>query len=492
MLKTLVINGKTLDNLYLEGDLPVSFFDVSTEYQETSHLDRAIFQNRARNSGDFELNLAYVNEKEKLSKFEIAQKVIRFINHNEEVEIAISGEKWFWKGRIDGPFEIDLHDGQVAFFSVKVVLLDNAKYSVDTYKNTAYTDAVTTVNNGTLDTPFILEAVALKESPFFMVSDKDDNHFFIGEDSEEVDIKNYSPPIIKSEFLSTSGFSRMSSTENIPDRYLGGTTGASFKQNPQSWGLNLSSVSQNRGWRGGALSKTYDRSVQDFKATFKVNVRQNNKGTGKIGHFIYDDKGKLIFSMGYQNVTSSKDAGRIVFLAYNEQGDERLLWGPQLTRALKKVRILTIYFTLIRKGNTLTMRYWCYNDEDKRGRVPSTVLRDQKKTYKDNGKIYNRKIANSRFGIFRGNANHRDLRHLGTYIYELLEKPKGSADMIIQQGDTVILNTETGDILVNEEPVMSEKSFSSRYFTLPPGTNELLITPTNTFDTTVYWRDKYY
>src|SRR5699024_11441113 len=95
-----------------------------------------------------------------------------FINHNEEVEIAISGEKWFWKGRIDGPFEIDLHDGQVAFFSINVVLLDNAKYSVDTYKNTAYTDAVTTVNNGTLDTPFILEAVALKESPFFMVSDR--------------------------------------------------------------------------------------------------------------------------------------------------------------------------------------------------------------------------------------------------------------------------------------------------------------------------------
>src|SRR5699024_6635706 len=215
-----------------------------------------------------------------------------------------------------------------------------------------------------------------------------------------------------------------------------------FTQNPQTWGLNLGSVSQNRGWRGGALSKTYDRSVQDFKATFKVNVRQKNKGTGKIGHFIYDDKGKLIFSMGYQNVTSSKDAGRIVFLAYNEQGDERLLWGPQLTRALKRVRILTIYFTLIRKGNTLTMRYWCYNDEDK---------------------IYERKIANSRFGIVRGNANHRDLRHLGTYIYELLERPKGSADMIIQQGDTVILNTETGDILVNEEPVTSEKSFSSRY-----------------------------
>lgn len=284
----------------------------------------------------------------------------------------------------------------------------------------------------------------------------------------------------------------MSSTENIPDRYLGGTTGASFTQNPQTWGLNLGSVSQNKGWRGGALTKTYDRSVQDFKATFKVNVRQNNKGTGKIGHFIYDDKGKLMFSMGYQNVTSSKDAGRIVFLAYNEQGDEKLLWGPQLTRALKKVRILTIYFNLTRKGNTLTMRYWCYNDEDKRGRVPSAVLRDQKKTYKDNGKIYNRKIANSRFGIFRGNANHRDLRHLGTYIYELLDKPKGSADMIIQKGDTVILNTETGDILVNEEPVMSEKSFSSRYFTLPPGTNSLLITPTNTFDTTVYWRDKYY
>lgn len=492
MLKTLVINGKTLDNLYLEGDLPVSFFDVSTEYQETSHLDRAIFQNRARNSGSFELDLAYVNEKEKLSKFEIAQKIIKFINYNEEVEIAISGEKWFWKGRIDGPFEIDLHDGQVAFFSVKVVLLDNAKYSVDTYKNTAYTDSVTTVNQGTLDTPFRLVATALKNSSFFMVSDKDENHFFIGDDNEDSQVKDYSPPILVDEFRSKSGFSIMSASESIPDRYLGGDTGAIFDQNPETWSLNLKSVKQNKGWRGGALSKTYNKPIQNFKATFKINVNHKNKGTGKVGHFIYDDRGKLMFSMGYQNVTSSKDAGRIVFLAYNEQGDEKLLWGPQMPTHLKKIRRLTVYFTLERIGTTLKMRYWCYDDEDEKGRNPSTILRDVKHSFFDGGKIYQRRAANSRFGIFRGNADHRRLTLLGTFIYELLDKPKGASDLLIRQGDEIMLNTETGDILINGEPKTSEKSFSSRYFTLPPGTNNLLITPTNTFDTTVYWRDKYY
>lgn len=492
-----MINGKTLDNLYLEGDLPVSFFDVSTEYQETSHLDRAIFQNRARNSGSFELDLAYVNEKEKLSKFEIAQKIIEFINHNEEVRIAISGEKWFWKGRIDGPFEIDLHDGQVAFLSIKVVLLDNAKYSINTYKNTALTDAVTTINQGTLDTPFILEAVALKNSPFFMVSDRDDNHFFIGEDSEDVVVKNYRPTVLADEFRTLSGFSRMASTESIPDRYLGGTAGASFIQNPETWQLNQSSVTQASGWRGGAYSKTFPKAVGDFQFTFKVNVRQtgkNAKGSGKIGQFIYDDKGKLMFSVGYQNVTTNKDSGRILFMAYNEQGDEKMLWGPQVTSALKRISVLTIYFKVIRQGDRITMRYWCYDNDvtDKHGRTPSTVLRDVTRVYSDKGKFYQRKASNTKIGIFRGNGNHRDLRALGTYIYELLPKPKGASDMIIQQGDTVTLNTETGDILINEEPVMSEKSFSSRYFTLPPGTNNLLITPANTFDTTVYWRDKYY
>lgn len=106
MLRTLIINGEKLDNLYLNGDLPVAFYGVSTNFQETSHLDRAIYQNRSRSQDSFELNMAYVNEKEKLSKFDIAQKVIKFINHNEECEIAISGEEWFWKGYIDGPFEI--------------------------------------------------------------------------------------------------------------------------------------------------------------------------------------------------------------------------------------------------------------------------------------------------------------------------------------------------------------------------------------------------
>lgn len=495
MLRTLIINGKKLDNLYLNGDLPVAFYGVGTNFQETSHLDRAIYQNRSRNQDSFELNMAYINEKEKLSKFDIAQKVIKFINHNEECEIAISGEKWFWKGYIDGPFEIDLHDSQVAFFTITVVLLDNAKYSTDTYTNTAVSDAVTVLNNGTLETPFILEAVALKNSPFFMVSDRDDNHFFIGEDSEDVEVKNYRPTILADEFRSLSGYSRMASTESIPDRYLGGTVGASFIQNPETWQLNQSNVAQTSGWRGGAYSKTFPRAVGDFEFTFKVNVRQTGKnasGSGKIGQFIYDDKGKLMFSVGYQNVTTSKDSGRILFMAYNEQGDERMLWGPQVTSALKRVSVLTIYFRVTRQGDRITMRYWCYDDTNKKGRIPSTVLRDVKRVYNDKGKFYQRKASNTKIGIFRGNGNHRDLRALGTYIYELLPKPKGASDMIIKKGDEVILNTETGDILVNGEPMMAHKSFSSRYFKLPSGLQDLLITPTQTFDTKVYWRDKYY
>lgn len=492
MIKTLIINGKKLDNLYLEGELVVPFFGKKTNYQSTSHLDRAFFENRSRESVEIPLKCAYVNEKENLSKFEIAQKVVEFINHNEESEIQISGEDWFWKGYVDGPFEIELYNGPVAYFTLNIVLLENSKYSLDSFRNTAISDSITTLNNGTMETPFIVEATALKDSPYFMVSDQDDNHFIIGEDSEEVVVKNYSPSVITSEFRDKKGFVMMGSTESIPDRYLGGTTGASFIQNPETWSLDQATVKQTSGWRGGALSYTFDRKVQNFQTTAKFNIDQKTMGSGKIGQFIYDENGKLMFSMGYQNVHTSKDSGRLLFMAYNEQGDEKVMWGPQIPAKLKKVKILTVYMRIVRKGNKITLRYWCYDDTNVKGRIPSTVLTDISRTYNDAGKFYQRPASNSRFGIFRGNGKHRGMRLLGVYTYELLDKPKGSSDMIIRQGDIIVLNTDAGYITVNGAPMVSEKSFSSSYFDLKTGLTNLLISPQETFDTTVYWRDRYY
>ena len=489
--RKLEINGETLPNLYVGGELELPFYNEETETLKVPGRPGGLFKDRLTDDYKHTLTLVYRNRKEQLTAEEIGNKVVRFIDKGLS-EIRITDQEWLWYGYVDGPFNISVDTNGFAEFDINITLIDPYRYSKDTYKNTALKDSISVVNNGTANTPFILEATALKDSPYFMVTDVENNHFMIGEDSEDVTVKNYSPKLLTNEFRDKLGFSRAGETESIPDRYLGGTLGAAFRQNPDSWVLDLNTVKQKTGWRGGALSRSFDRTAQNFRTTFKVNIDQRKAGSGKIGQFIYDENNRLMFSLGYQNVHASKDSGRILFMAYNEAGEEKMLWGPIVPHKLKRAKILTIYFRLERVGERINLSYWTYDDLNGEGRHEHTLLQPVKnRTFNDSGKFYQRKVASTKFGIFRGNGTHRDMRALGVYMYELLDKPKDAKDYIVKEGDMITLDTKTQDISINGVPMISEKSFSSNFFELQSGLTNLLISPEGNFDTVVKWRDRY-
>ena len=491
-MRTIIVNGKKLENLVIEGSFELPYFNVSTETTSVSGRVGSVPLGRKQEEFRFNLPLVYVNGRAKKSNAEIMKLVTDFIDYDEPVEIQVEDEDWCWYGYLDGPINLKPFFKAYQEFEVEVVLNDPTRYSVDIYKNTAYADNVSIVNNGTHSTPFVLEATALKDSPYFMVTDVENNHFMIGEDSEDVTVKNYSPKLLTNEFRDKLGFSRAGETESIPDRYLGGTLGAAFRQNPDSWVLDLNTVKQKTGWRGGAYSYSFNRTAQNFRTTFKVNINQRKSGSGKIGQFIYDENNRLMFSIGYQNVHASKDSGRILFMAYNEAGEEKMLWGPVVPHKLKRAKILTIYFRLERIGERINLSYWTYDDLNGEGRHEHALLQPVKnRTFNDSGKFYQRKVASTKFGIFRGSGTHRDMRALGVYMYELLDKPKDAKDYIIKEGDLITLDTKTQDISVNGEPMLREKSLSSNFFELQSGLTNLLISPEGSFDTVVKWRDRY-
>ena len=491
-MRTIIVNGKKLENLVIEGSFELPYFNVSTETTSVSGRVGSVPLGRKQEEFRFNLPLVYVNGRAKKSNAEIMKLVTEFIDYDEPVEIQVEDEDWCWYGYLDGPINLKPFNKFYQEFEVEVVLNDPTRYSVDIYKNTAYADNVSIVNNGTHSTPFLLEATALEDSPYFMVTDVENNHFMIGEDSEDVTVKNYSPKLLTNEFRDMLGFSRAGETETIPDRYLGGTLGAAFEQTPETWKLNLDTVKQKSGWRGGAYSYSFNRTAQNFRTTFKVNIDQRKMGSGKIGQFIYDDNNRLMFSLGYQNVHASKDSGRILFMAYNEAGEEKMLWGPVVPHKLKRAKILTIYFRLERIGERINLSYWTYDNLNGEGRHEHTLLQPVKnRTFNDSGQFYQRKVASTKFGIFRGSGQHRPLYALGVYMYELLDKPKDAKDYIIKEGDMITLDTKTQDISINGVPMISEKSFSSNFFELQSGLTNLLISPEGNFDTVVKWRDRY-
>ena len=80
---------------------------------------------------------------------------------------------------------------------------------------------------------------------------------------------------------------------------------------------------------------------------------------------------------------------------------------------------------------------------------------------------------------------------LGTFNTEILPKPKGAKDVIIQEGDVVTIDMQTNNVVIGEEPMLAEKTFGSEFFNIDKGYGELYIYPTGVFDTKITWQDRY-
>lgn len=496
-MRKLYINGVALENVVIGDGFSVPISHKSMDTLKVPGRDGEVPTKVLIDGTDITIPLVYRNRAAKHNPNEIRRKITEWLSSREEVEIHIDDTDFYWNAWIIGNSELRITDRGFQEFSVTFKLTDPFKYSKTIKKSEFVRNSAIIDNKGTEHTPFVFVGTALESIPFFHIGLHDENleesqydQFLIGNDTEDNTIKNYSPKLLVDEFRSSVGYSRMGETESVPG-FLGGTTGASLKQNPQSWALNESTIKQKSGWRGMGYLRQYDRAVSDFRNTYKIAVHHNRNGRSKIAQHIYDTNGRIQFSMGYSKTAYPSDNGTAYFLAYNESGQERVLWKYVLPPRLKRVKNLVIYFRMERVGTTIRVRIWAFDDNNKRGRIEDTKLVDINRVYKDTEKYYQRDIASVRFTTFRGNRAYRYVSHLGVYSYELLPKPQNASDYIIKQGDEIVLNTKDKHITVNGEPMLYEKDFFSNYFKLKPGISHLAISPVDKIKGHVEYQERW-
>ena len=63
--------------------------------------------------------------------------------------------------------------------------------------------------------------------------------------------------------------------------------------------------------------------------------------------------------------------------------------------------------------------------------------------------------------------------------------------MIIKKGDVIEVNTRDNTVTINEEPALNLKTFGSDFFNVDSGMTECEIFPSNTYDVTAFWQDRY-
>ncbi|HCA7405649.1 TPA: phage tail family protein [Staphylococcus pseudintermedius] len=490
--ETIIVNGKKLKWLFVERGFKIPSFNYATTTEKVPGRPGTIKKSRELDGYEFDIPLIVRNDylAGRKTHDDILNEVVKFFDYEEPVKLQFSTKGWYWNAYFDGPFEIASNNDGFITFNVQVVLTDPYKYAVDGNQNTAISDAVSVVNSGTADTPVIVEARALQNSNYYMISKGDEDYFMIGDDDLDKPLKDYSPLILEDESQTLSGWNKQS-TIDFTDNQTGGKVGGSFivSDSKQSFYLNNDSVSGN-GWNGAMYKRSFSKQAQDFTTTVKFGINQKNKGAVRFAQYIYDSDNRVIASIGYTNPNAKQAIGTIIVTLFDQSGNQQTIYKYKNNPSLYKLDSFVVYIRLTRKDDVFTVKSWKYKEFPYPLR--KKAFDEHERQFVDGGNFYQRPVvALSLYSAKNGSNNVMPLYIFGTYTRELLPRPINARDMIIKKGDLITIDMATKNVLVNEESFLSEKTFGSNYFNVDKGHTELVINPPGIFDTTVKWQDRF-
>lgn len=495
MLDTIKVNDKTLPWLIVERGFEIPSFNFEIETEEILGRPGSVVKNRRLKEYRFELPLIIRNDYlspggiKKLN--DVLNEVVKFFDYDKAVKLQFTSQNWYWNAYIEGP--IDLNKDRIGFWSFKinVVLADPYKYAVEGTKNTAISDQVSVVSTGTADSPIIVQATALQNASYYMITKNDEDYFMIGDDDLDKKVEDYTPILWNNEMRNFTGWTKQGNGA-INDNYTGGTTGGSMQLSgsKESFVLNSSSITATSGWNGAEYKHSFGKSAQDFASTCKIHVNQKKKGSTHFAQYLYDTDNRLIASIGYRNARASQAIGSIVVTLFDQLGVQKKIYEYTNLPKFYKWDDIVIYMRLERVGTTFKVKTWKYKEVEYPKRVIPVDVHE--KQWEDSGKFYQRPIAAvSVYVAKNGNNYHMPTYVLGSYTHEKLPKPPKARDLIIKKGDLININMEEKTVTINEEPALDLKTFGSDFFNINKGMNECMIYPENTYDTTVYWQDRY-
>ncbi|WP_281183079.1 phage distal tail protein [Staphylococcus schleiferi] len=494
MNDTVIVNGRTLPWLFVQRGFKIPSFNFEISTEKVEGRPGSVFKRKGLNEYRFDLPLVvhndFLSSGGVKSHDYILEELVKFFNYDEPVKLQLKSKKWYWNAYFEGPLEVNSKtENSINVVTVKVVLTDPYKYAIDGSKNTAISDQVSLVNSGTADTPIFVEARALKASSYFMITKKDEDYFMIGDDDVSKELKNYMPPVYHTEFHDLKGWNKMTSGK-IPDKYLGGKLGGAFVISNEGESYKATNFPNESGWVGAGVKRGLPKAMTDFQITYKCIVEQKNKGAGRTAQHIYDTDNRLLASIGYENKYSDRKIGHTVITLFNQNGDPQKIYDYQNKPIMYKKDRIVVYIRLKRVGNTFYIKTWKFDQVKDADRLKPLDV--DEKVWTDDGKFYQRQVsAISIYSAKHSDSKWMEMNGLGSFNTEILPKPKGAKDMIIQKGDLVKIDMQAKSVVVNEEPMLSEKTFGSDFFTVDRGHTELIIYPTGIFDTTVKWQDRY-
>ncbi|WP_301402029.1 phage distal tail protein [Staphylococcus haemolyticus] len=495
MIDTIKVNNKTLPWLVVERGFKIPSFNFGIETEEVLGRSGSVVKQRQLKEYKFELPLIirndYLSSGGIKTHDEVLNELVKLFDYDHAVPLQFKSQDWYWNAYFEGPIELDKYSKTFWQFSINVVLADPYKYAVEGTKNTAISDQVSVVSTGTADSPIIVQATALKNASYFSITKNNEDYFMIGDDDLDKKVEDYTPTLFNDEMRSFFGWTKVTNG-TINDNVTGGTVGGSMamSSSKDAFMLNESSITSTSGWNGAEYKHSFGKSTQDFSSTVKIHVNQGKKGATHATQYIYDTDNRVIASIGYSNPRATQNIGTIYVTLFDQNGNQKKIYSYTNAPKFYTWKHIVIYMRLKRIGDKFYIKTWKYDEVEYPKRI--TPVDVTEKVFVDAGNFYQRPISAVSIYIAKNGSNyHMPTTILGSYNHEILPKPPKARDLIIKKGDLININMAEKTVTINEEPALDLKTFGSDFFNINKGMNECMIYPENTYDTTVYWQDRF-
>lgn len=495
MIDTIKVNNKTLPWLVVKRGFKIPSFNFGIETEEVLGRSGSVVKQRQLKEYKFELPLIirndYLSSGGIKTHDDVLNELVKFFDYDHSVPLQFKSQKWYWNAYFEGPIELEKYNKTFWQFSINIVLTDPYKYAVEGTKNTAISDQVSVVSTGTADSPIIVQATALKNASYFSITKNDEDYFMIGDDDLDKKVEDYTPTLFNDEMRSFFGWTKVTNS-TINDNVTGGTVGGAMamSSSKDAFMLNESSIAVTSGWNGAEYKHSFGKSTQDFSSTVKIHVNQSKKGATHATQYVYDTDNRVIASIGYSNPRATQNIGTIHVTLFDQNGNQKKIYSYTNAPKFYTWKHIVIYMRLKRIGDKFYIKTWKYDEVDYPKRI--TPVDVTEKVFIDAGNFYQRPISAVSIYIAKnGNNYHMPTTILGSYNHEILPKPPKARDLIIKKGDLININMKEKTVTINEEPALDLKTFGSDFFNINKGMNECMIYPENTYDTTVYWQDRF-
>jgi len=361
---------------------------------------------------------------------------------------------------------------------ITFVCLDPFKYGPE--KPASFpSDAVTLTNEGTAEADPIFEMTVLEPVTFAMIQNQDGEYQMIGRPAAVDESTFEKETLIMHQTMSTlTGWAQGTFVDN---GYIAGemaTDGGAFIAS--AYGNELSP----RAWQGPSRKTSLSETLQDFQADILVEQLNTLGQTGMIEIYFLDASNNTVAKIGIEDIWQSRSKIQGKFQLGNLDNRESIYVEPhQWDNGWNDFNGI---IRVVREGN-LWRPYWAKIEAD-----GTHVWRANNHKYVDVEGNYSAPIAQVQVSIRKWPLTDNITQKVKDIkVYKINDPADDQIPYVAYEDDVITFDHKNDEILVNGESRTDLKAFGGQYFKLAKGINQLVVQPSDSFETSVRYRDRY-